>query len=256
MKRSLSLFAAALAVTLAAAAQSRADQLFWYNWGRNPFSIPFVEKNSPSTPGSGGVNLIDLNSQAVEADGTLATSNPAVNVQVISTAQSSNPDIIATGGGKYTLTLELWKNNPNPSDTAPDATVTFYGQLGNLMKGGQPIGNTALATNLSNTIFTSSAYTTAVAADPLLTGAPVTKVTANGVTYSIWYTGFSQPGTSGDSGFGGVSFYVAAAPSGSTDGGKSPEPSGVVLGCLGLTVLGGVAWRARRRKLIALRSMA
>src|SRR5262249_48629794 len=72
MRRSL-LFAAALALTLAATAQSRADSIFWYNWSRNPVSIPTVQQNSPGQAGTGGINLLDLNSNAIQAQGETGT---------------------------------------------------------------------------------------------------------------------------------------------------------------------------------------
>ncbi len=34
-------------------------------------------------------------------------------------------------------------------------------------------------------------------------------------------------------------------------GGSAPEPSGIVLGCLGLSCIGGVFWRSRRRKAVS-----
>ncbi|HVS37195.1 MAG TPA: hypothetical protein VMS17_16655 [Gemmataceae bacterium] len=243
MKRSLSLFAAALALTLAAAAQSRADQMFWYNWTRNPFSIAFVQQNNQSLPGTGGVNLIDLNSKAVEADATLGTGNPAADIQVISTADSSNPDVIKTGGGQYTLTLQMWLVNPATNPSAPSATVSFAGQLYSTG------GTTALAANLGNKILSSTD------AGGTHLGQTFATATVGGVKFVVSYSGFAEPGNSNDQTFGAISFHINATTA-TIGGGSSPEPSGMVLGCLGLTVLGGVLWRARRRRLIALKAMA
>ena len=243
MKRSLGLFAAACLLTLAATAQSRADTMFWYNWTRNPFSIPFVQQSNQSLAGTGGVNLIDLNSKAVEADATLGTGNPAADIQVISTATSSDPDVIKTGGGQYSLTLQLWLQNPATNPSAPSATVTFQGQL--LSTG----GTTALAANLGNKILSSTD------ASGTHVGQTFATAVVGSETFTISYSGFAEPGDSNDQSFGAISFHITGT-SGSIDGGKSPEPSGMVLGCLGLTVLGGVVWRARRRKLVALRAMA
>ena len=244
MKRLWSLFAAAFALTLAAAPQSRADTMFWYNWTRNPFSIGFVQQNTPSQAGTGGVNLIDLNSKAVEADATLGTGNPAADIQVISTADSKNPDVIPTGGGKYTLTLTVQNNVVvNGVDTPGPLTgsVSFQGQL--FSTG----GTTATAANLGNHILSSTDSTGTHVGQTFAT------LVVGGEQYTITYSGFAEPGNSNDQTFGAISFHISGAPGVNS---KSPEPSGMVLGFLGLTVLGGVVWRARRRKLVALKAMA
>ena len=246
MKRSLVL-AAALATTLAAAAQSRADTMFWYNWTRNPFSIGFVQQTDQTKAGTGGVNLIDLNSKAVEADATLGTGNPAADIQVISTADNANPDVIKTGGGQYTLTLTINNNTVVGGVDTPgplSGSVTFQGQL--FSTG----GTTALAANLGNKILSSTDSTGTHVGQTFAT------LTVGDETYTISYSGFAEPGNSGDQTFGAISFHISGAPATSGGGGKSPEPSSMVLGCLGLTVLGGVVWRARRRKLVALKAMA
>ena len=50
---------------------------------------------------------------------------------------------------------------------------------------------------------------------------------------------------------GTISFDISPSAGAVIQGGSTPEPSGVVLGCLGLSCLGGVFWRARRRKTAA-----
>jgi hypothetical protein len=240
MRRSIVLFAAALALALTATAQSRADTMFWYNWDRNPFSISFVQKNSPGSPGTGGVNLIDLNSKAVQADATIGTGNPAADLQVISTADNTNPDMVAIGGGKYTLTLNVYMKDPSDPANAgqPVGKVAFNGQLQGSV--------TALSSNLTNAVLGSS--------DPSGNhpGQNFAQVTIGGETFTVTYSGFAEPGPSGSQTFGAISFHISGTPA--IDGGKSPEPSGVVLGCLGLLSLGGVVWRARRRKAEALKA--
>jgi MYXO-CTERM domain-containing protein len=242
MKRSLCLFAA-LALVLTAAAQSRADTMFWYNWSRNPFSIPFVQQNNQNNAGTGGVNLIDLNSKAIEADATIGTGNPAADIQVISTADASNPDVIKTGGGQYTLTLQIWAKDPSvaANNGQPVGSIQFAGQL--FSTG----GTTALSANLGNKILS--------AKDALgfHDGQTFGTVTVGNEQFTVTYSGFAEPGNSNDQTFGAISFHIAGVPAVT---GKSPEPSGMVLGFLGLGVLGGVVWRARRRKLAALRAMA
>jgi hypothetical protein len=241
MKRSL-LFAAALALTLAAVAQSRADTMpttFWYNWTRNPISIGTVQQANPGQAGTGGINLLDLNSNAIQAEGETGT--PAADVQVISSATSANKDMIAVGGGKYTLTLTL--SDQNPASNAPGThtgIVSFTGQLqGNV---------TADSSNLTNTILGSTD------AGGTHAGQNWAQVQVGDTLYTVTYSGFAEPGPSNEHTFGAISFHITQAPA--TSGGKSPEPTSLVLGCLGLTCLGGVVWRARRRKAAALKALA
>jgi hypothetical protein len=240
MKRSL-LFAAALAATLAAAAQSRADSIstaFWYNWTRNPISIGTVQQSNPGQAGTGGINLLDLNSNAIQAQGETGT--PAADVQVISSATSSNKDVIPVGGGKYTLTLTL--SDQNPASNTPGThigTVSFTGQLqGNV---------TADSSNLTNSILSSTDAT------GTHTGQNWAQIQIGNTLFTVTYSGFAEPGPSNEHTFGAISFHITQQPAVT---GKSPEPSSVVLGCLGLTCLGGVVWRARRRKAAALKAVA
>src|SRR5450631_4466660 len=68
MKRTLARFAFACTLALTAAGASRADTIYWYNWVRNPVSLPTVQQNHPNLAGTGGINLLDLNSSAVQAE--------------------------------------------------------------------------------------------------------------------------------------------------------------------------------------------
>ena len=241
MKRIIASLAAAVALTLAAAPPSRADSMvFWYDWSRSPVSIPTVQEKNPGQAGTGGINLLDLNSGAVQAQGE--TGAPAADVQVISSATSANKDIIPVGGGKYTLTLTLNDQGPNPNTPGPDkGTVSFQGQLqGNV---------TAASSNLTNTIL-SATY-----GGKTHMGQNWAQVQVGNTMYTVTYSGFAEPGPSTDQTFGAISFHITNAASvggGGQPPPPAPEPSGVVLGCLGLTCLGGVAWRVRRRRAVAL----
>lgn len=232
MRRSLSLFAAALALSLAAAAQSQADTTYFYNWNRSPFSLPTAQQADNTQAGTGGVNLIDLNTNAVQAEGD--TGNPAADVQVISSATSANKDVFTASGatnGKYTLTLTLWAQDPVLHPSTPSGTVSFAGQLsGNV---------TALSSNLFNSILSSTDGTGTHA------GQTWAQVQVGDKLFTITYSGFAEPGPSTEHSYGAISFHISVAPA--TDGGKAPEPTSMVLGFLGLSCLGGVAWRARRR---------
>ena len=226
MRRSLLVFAAALAFSLAAAAQSQAEPIYFYNWNRAPFSLPTVQQANSSLAGTGGINLIDLNSGAVQAQGN--TGNPAADVQVISTATSANKDELAATGGHYTLTLTLYAQDPVAHPGTASGTVSFAGQLqGNV---------TALSSNLTNSIV----------------GPSSAQVQVGNELFTIAYSGFAEPGPSTEHSYGAISFHISVAPA--TNGGGAPEPTSMVLGFLGLSCLGGVVWRARRRNVVALKA--
>jgi len=224
--------------------------LFYYNWTRHPFSIPFYNKNnlnpSPDAPnGTGGVNLIDLNSAAVQADATLGTGNPAADIQVISTATSANPDVIKAGTGGYTLTLNMWLKDPaDPANNGqPTGQVSFTGAI-------KSTGDTTgLAANIGNDILSVTDMTGTHA------GQNFGQVQVGNVLFTVSYSGFAEPGGTNNASFGPISFHING--SASVDGGKppsAPEPSSMLLGCLGLSFVGGVVYRARRRKALALKA--
>jgi hypothetical protein len=236
MRRSLSVFAAALAFALAAAAQSQAaDPIYYYNWNRTPFSLPTVQQNDHTLAGTGGINLIDLNTSAVQAQGN--TGNPAADVQVISTAGPSNKDVLLTSGGHYTLTLTLYAQDPVAHPGTATGTVSFAGQLqGDL---------TALSSNLTNSV---TSFTDGTGTHLGSTA----QVQVGNELFTIAYSGFAEPGPSTEHSYGAISFHISVAPA--TSGGTAPEPTSMVLGFLGLSCLGGVVWRARRRNVEALKA--
>jgi hypothetical protein len=238
MNRALGILGCSLALSLAAADPSRADTIYWYNWVRNPVSISTVQKLHPNLAGTGGINLLDLNSNPVQAQN--ATGNPAADIQVISSASNANPDMVAVGGGHYTLSLTLYDQDPSKNLPGTHAgVVSFAGQLQGTV--------TALSSNLTNTILSSTD------AGGTHTGQNWAQIQIGDTLYTVTYSGFAEPGPSNEHTFGAISFHITQQPAVT---GKSPEPSSVVLGCLGLTCLGGVVWRARRRKAAALKAVA
>ncbi len=220
MKRSRSLFAAALALALAATTQSRADQLsYTYNWSASPIAI---------AAGTGGVTLTDENAVTT----TLPTDTAATNITVFSAAPTASPDVIPTpaGGSNYTLSVTLTDNGGTGT-----GTVTFTGLLlGQL---------THDSSNLTNSI-TGSTDDSGTHA-----GQTFGSVTFDGEKYTVSYNGFAAPGPEAQHNVGSISFHISFVPAiGGGGNGQAPEPSSMVLGCLGLSFLGGVVLRARRRK--------
>lgn len=218
MKRSLSLFAAAFALALTATAQSQADPFsYTYNWSATPIAI---------SAGTGGVTLTN----GTPITTSLETDTAATNLTVFSAASSGSPDVIATptSGSNYSLAVTLTDNGG-----ADTRTVTFTGLLlGQL---------THDSSTLTNTI-TGSTDDTGTHA-----GQTFGVVTFDGTKYTVSYNGFAAPGPEAQHNVGSISFHIAFASEGPA-GNPTPEPSSMVLGCLGLSFLGGVVLRARRRK--------
>jgi hypothetical protein len=216
MKRSLSLFAAALGLALAATAPSQASQLsYTYNWSASPIAI---------AAGTGGITLTDENAVTT----TLPTDTAASNITVFSAAPTASPDVIPTpaGGSNYSLSVKLADNGG-----ADTRTISFTGLLlGQL---------THDSSNLTNTI------TSATDDSGTHVGANSGSVTFDGTKYTVSYNGFAAPGPEAQHNVGSISFHIALPPH---IVGNAPEPSSMVLGCLGLSFLGGVVLRARRRK--------
>jgi hypothetical protein len=216
MKRSLSLFAAALALALTATAQSQADFSYSYNWSASPIAIG---------AGTGGVTLTDESPVTT----TQETDTAASNISVFSAAPTTSPDIIPTpaGGHNYSLTVKLTDSNGTGS-----GTISFTGlMLGQL---------THDSSNLTNSIVSATDDTGTHA------GQNFGVVTVDGTQYTVSYNGFAAPGPEAQHNVGSISCHIT--PSLAIGGGTAPEPSSMVLGCLGLTFLGGVVFRARRRK--------
>jgi hypothetical protein len=218
MKRSLSLFAAALALALTATAQSQADPFSYsYNWSASPIAIG---------AGTGGVTLTNgaLITTSQETD------TAATNITVFSAAPSTSPDVIPTpaGGSNYSLSVTLTDNAGTGT-----GTVSFTGLLlGQL---------THDSSNLTNSI-TGSTDDSGTHA-----GQTFGSVTFDGNKYTVSYNGFAAPGPEAQHNVGSISFHISFA--GVNQGPPTaPEPSSMVLGCLGLSFLGGVVLRARRRK--------
>jgi hypothetical protein len=217
MKRSVSLFAATLLV-FASAAQSQATPFSYsYNWSASSIAI---------AAGTGGVALTDESSVTT----TQQTDTAASNITVFSAAPTSSPDVIRTpaSGSNYSLAVTLTDSNGTGS-----GVVTFTGLLlGKL---------THDSSNLTNAI---TGVTDETGSHP---GQTFGAAWVDGTYYVVSYNGFAAPGPEAQHNQGAISFHISFEP-GFNDGPASPEPSSMVLGCLGLMFLGGVAYRARRRK--------
>jgi hypothetical protein len=211
MKRFLHLFACS-AVLLVAGANARADKVPWtYSWQRDPISI------AADAPGSGGVSLT---SEALPKQAAGSSDIVATNLRIFSSSTADNPDKLSTNGF-FKLTLTITDNTSGDSGTA-----TFSGKL-------------------SGTFSAGSSNITAVFDSPTAQILNLGKQ-----DYAITIGPYSPPGPPSASNAGSIAAHVDLKDGGGIITNDAPEPSSIVLGCLGLTFLGGAAGRKRLMALL------
>jgi PEP-CTERM motif len=220
MKRSLLAIVSAAGLLCLADGRAWADstsaQIQWtYNF--TP-SQSFVSSDS----GSGTVSFTNEPTKSA----TNSSDVVVTNLRVSSTSSPSSPDTLTTSGA--------WKVSLTLTDAASGAsdTMTFTGKLGGTFSSSN--------SNVTNTFTGQTSYTWK---------AP------NGNTYQVSLIGYTPPGPPTASNAGSISAYVSVTPAsggGHTSGGGVPEPSTLVLSCLGLGFAGLATWRRRRRSLAAM----
>jgi hypothetical protein len=214
MKHFFQLFAATVALLLAGASV-RADVVttpvpWTYSWQRNPVSI------AADGSGTGGVSLT---SEALPKQAAGSSDIVATNLRIFSSAAAGTPDQLSTNGA-YTLSLTITDTNSGES-----GTVTFTGKLSGTFSAGS-----SLITNAFNS--------------------PTSEVlTLGGNTFTTTIGPYSPPGPPSASNAGSIAAHVDLNGSGIIVN-NSPEPSSIVLSCLGLTFLGGAAGRKRLLALV------
>jgi hypothetical protein len=218
MKRSLLAFASAAGLLCLASTPAWADatstQVGW-NYNFTP-GQSFVSSDS----GSGTVSFTNEPTK-----GATNTSDVVVtNLRVSSTASPSSPDTLTTSGA-WKVSLTITDSSSGQSDT-----MSFSGKLG---------GNfSASNSNVTNTFTGQTSYTWKA---------------QNGNTYTVSLVGYTPPGPPTASNAGSISAFVSVTPAnggGHTSG--TPEPSTLVLSCLGFGFAGLASWRKRRRSLAAM----
>jgi hypothetical protein len=216
MKRFLHLVAASVVVLLAGATV-RADVIPWtYSWQRNPISI------AADGTGTGGVSLT---SEALPKQAAGNSDIVATNLRIFSSATAANPDKLQTNGA-FALALTLLDNNSNVS-----GTLTFSGKLSGTFSAGNSLLTAVFSTPTTKSI-TLGQDTYTVTIGPYSPPGPPSASNAGSIAAHVDVTGVSGGGGGGGPGPGpGVN--------------DVPEPSSVLLSCMGLTFLGGAAGRKR-----------
>ena len=267
MKRSLSLFAVALALGLTAAAQSQADPTptIGFQWlNVTPVDIPASQWVDPAHHGaglqndpSGGVFFVPETGGPFSINNPLGTQTGAASVILSTSAPPTNPDQIVAppSGTNYSATIEVTRDYVDAHGHAQTAVadITFNALLTGTMVGSYTDSVThktiSAVAELTNTIHDIS-YTLNHGPATDLLGADSVTLALGDASVTVNYVDFA-PIEPNQHTPGAISFNITPSAGAVITGGSTPEPSGVVLGCLGLSCLGGVFWRARRRKTAA-----
>jgi hypothetical protein len=217
MKRFLHLFASS-AVVLLAAASVRADVVPWtYSWQRDPISI---------AADGGGTGGVSLTSEALPKQAAGNSDIVATNLRIFSSATAAVPDKLQNNGA-YVLSLTL-----TDSTSGNSGTLTFAGKL----SGTFSVGNSNITS-----VFNSPTEQ---------------KLTLGDNVYDVTIGPYSPPGPPSASNAGSIAAHVDVLPLSGGGGGPppggggggisdAPEPSSILLSCLGLTFVGGAAGRKR-----------
>jgi hypothetical protein len=174
---------------------------------------------------SGGVILASNGGGTTNVD----TDTAAANVSVFTSAGRTGPyviPIISESGYNYSLAVTLGDGVAGD----PTGTISFRGELDGLV--------THDGANITNAITGVTDVTGSHA------GQTSGVIDVNGTQFTVSYNGFTNPTLENA---GKISFHIGFGPEVS-GGPTAPEPSSIVLGCLGLMFFGGAVYRVRRRK--------
>jgi len=164
-------------------------------------------------------------------------------------------------GGRYDINLTLsfsgvTSNNMTPAATSTLLSHDFFGAITGSYQN--------LSTNLGNTFYTDGTYTTALSSPPSYLfdfSHPAAGQQAYNleILVQLYDPSGSLPGAPRGGGSGTFEATATVFGDGSKIGGGTigsvsqvPEPSAMLLSCLGLAFLGGAGWRKRRQTGLAL----
>lgn len=209
MKRSMKLFSVgALLALMLAGSTARAAFIEWtYNWA------PSATKVFAGEVGDGVENGVDLSN---EPSGTVTGSSDivATNIDGFSTAPRNDPAIFG-GRSDFSLKLQL-----TDKDSGATTDLTFGGKFTG------PISSESADIDLT--------YTTPQTLTAIL----------GGNEYTVTIGPYSPPGPPGSSNSGSIAAHVDVKEATIAE---APEPSTMLLSCVGLSIVGVASWRKRRR---------
>jgi PEP-CTERM motif len=179
--------------------------------------IPWTYNWTPSAPAifanSPGTGKITMTNEPLGA--AVGTSDiVATNLKVFSSADPAKPDTFSNA--KYTLTLTL-----TDTDSKASGTLAFTGEFNGTIS--------SMNSNVTNT-FTSAVTQSIVLGKNL---------------YKVTIGQFTPPAPPGATNSGSIS--ATTMPKALVTVTKNPEPSTVLMAGLGLSFVGLVSWRKRRR---------
>jgi hypothetical protein len=164
--------------------------------------------------GTGGVSFTDEPTKMATGSSDIV----ATNIRVFSSATPQSPDTLPAGSN-YVLKLTL-----TDKDSGASGTLTFSGTLSGTFSASNANVTNEFTGDLSQTL------------------------TLGSHLYTVTIGPYSPPGPPSASNAGSIAAHVDVQ---GIQASESPEPSTMVLGCLGLTALGGAVWRKRRGALPA-----
>jgi len=221
MKRLLTAHASALAVLLAVGAGAQATPL-------PPSSVAWTYNWSPGAPavtadGNPGAGISFTNEPTKSAVGS--SDIVATNLRNFSTSTAAAPDMLSANGA-YSLTLTLTTSDATTGDPV-STTMKFTGKL---------TGPFSAENSFVGNVFNSP-----------------TLISKNlgGYTFTVEMIAYTPPGPPDQSNAGSISAHVTVSAINPSENPDTPEPCTLLLSGLGMTFLGGVAWRKRRRVAIA-----
>ena len=208
MKRSFAaLMGTSLALLLLAGSPAWAGFVGW-DYAWTPSSLVVAADSG----GTGGISMT-LQAQA-HADGT--SDIIATNLRTFSSAPRTIPDSVAQGN--YNLTLSL--------------TDTASGQQGSVSFTGY---------------FKGTFSTTSSEVQNTFTGPTSQTLTLGGHKFTVTIGPYAPPGPPSAANAGTISAHVDVDQDTGNNGGDTPEPSTLVLSCLGVSFLGAAGWRKWKR---------
>jgi hypothetical protein len=216
MNRFLTAHVSALALVLLAGTATRASIIppgsVQWSYNFNPGAPAVFGDGNPSA----GVTFTNEPTKSAVGDSDIVASN----LRVFSSALASAPDMLSSNGA-YSLTLQLTTSTNGPLATT---NVTFTGKL----TGPFSSENTSVA----NMFGPNSTQT----------------VLLNGYFFKVSLIAYTPPGPPDQVNAGSIAAHVSITENVDPAEGQTPEPGTMLLSGLGLTFLGGFAWRNKRRQ--------